>query len=428
MSREVYKMKINKLASIIMLLPMFLVVLTGCSGSSESGELAETTITLGVWGGTDAEESTRDQLIADFTAETGIGVDVRVWTDYETQLQTELIGGTAPDVFYVEAFLFPSLENEGLLAPLGDFIYNTEGFEKDDFYGPAINAFASETGDIYGLPKDLSTLGLYYNETLLNEAGFTPEDIPTDMDELPAFLAELGNNLPEGVVPGITSSELARHLFALNAGGTSVIDKNGLGVLTQPDQLKYVQMLVDAYGEGLVQRPIDLGHDWAGDSFGTESAVLMIEGNWAIAHLHQNFPEVEFGTKEVPMMNGNQGSMMFTVSYSINAHSNNQEAAWEFVNFVTGKEGMTTWAEGASLIPSRQSSSEALNLQENDVMAPFIAAAEYATPWQQGTTLSIVFREYNNMIPAALSGEMSLQEAMEQAERVANNDIEAQLH
>ena len=406
--------------------------LVACGNESDSGTSAPATsssaqISVGVWGGTAAEDTTRDQLFREFTEKTGIEIDLRVYSDYQTQLQTELIGGTAPDVFYVEAFLFPSLVEEGVLAPLDEYIVNTDNFDKEDFYSPALNAFTTQSGEIFGLPKDLSTLGLYYNETLLAEAGFTPEDIPTEITELAEFLVGLNEKLSEGIVPAITSAELPRHMFVMQAGGTTIIDEEGFARLTHPEQLDYLQMLVDAYAEGLVQRPEDLGHDWSGDSFGAENAVLMIEGNWAIAHLEQNFPDVQFGTKEIPTFNGNRESMMFTVSYSINANSNHKAEAWEFINFVTGKEGMTTWAGGASLIPSRSSSADALNLQDNQIMAPFVEAANYATPWQNGPTLAIALREYDNMISAALTGEMTLQEAMEQAERVANSDIEAQL-
>jgi len=417
-------MKFWKTASRVLIGSLVAGSLAAC-GNGETVADGPTTITIGVWGGNSAEEETLAQMLEEFTEKTGIIVEPRVYTEFETQLQTDLIGGTAPDVFYVEAFLFPMWEREGVLANLDEFIASSEGFDLDDFYAPALNAFTTERG-VYGIPKDLSTLGLYYNVGLLEAAGFTGDDIPTVMSELPAFLAELAPNLPAGVVPAITSSELARHMFVLQANGTNVIGEDGLASFTAPGQLEYLQMLVDAYQEGLVQRPADLGQGWAGDSFGVEAAAIMIEGNWAIGHIQNNFPNVEIGTRAIPTMAGNNASMMFTVSWSMNANTQNPEAAWKFIEFMTGQEGMTQWAGGASLIPSRHSSSDALNLSET-LLAPFAEAADYATPWRAGYTLSIAMREFNNMIPAALSGQMTLQEAMEEAERVANNDIATHL-
>ena len=431
------KLKWLKLVSFALLL----VVLVACGSDSTEGNDSEDgtksgedsgrpfegeTVTIGIWWGNDAEEATLKELIEAFTEETGIIVEPRTYTDYQVQLQTELAGGTAPDVFYVEAMLAPTFIEQGVIENLDNFIADTNGFNVNDFFTPALDAFSAD-GAVYGLPKDLSTLGLIYNERLLEDAGFTGEDIPTVMSELPAFLRELDAALPDDVVAGLTSSELSRHLFALQTSETDVIDVDGNVSFTEEGQLDYLEMLVDLYEDGIVQRAADLGHGWSGDAFGLEDAAIMIEGNWVFGHLEANFADVEFGTIELPTMNGENGSMMFTVAWGMNAASDNQGAAWEFINFVTGEEGMTLWADGAIQIPSRASSAQALDLDSNDILAPFVAAADYATPWQSGTALPIVMDEYNNFIVAALSGEMTLAEAMQEAQRVANDRVETHM-
>ena len=380
------------------------------------------TITIGIWWGNETEESSLRAVIDSFTALTGINVEPRTYEDYQTQLLTELAGGTAPDVFYVEAMLAPTFITQGVLANLDSFIEQTPDFNAGDFFTPALDAF-SANGSVYGLPKDLSTLGLLYNERLLAEAGFTPADIPTVMSELPAFLRELDAALPDDVVAAVTSSELARHMFALQTGGTNIIDADGNVSLAAPDQIQYLEMHVELFQEGVIQRAADLGAGWSGDAFGLEYAALMIEGNWVLGHLANNFGDVEFGTMELPTMNGQNGSMMFTVAWGINNASNNLGAAWLFTNYLTSTEGMAAWAGPVGVIPSRASSTDVLDLNSNAILAPFVTAANYATPWQNGIELPIVMHEYNNFFPAALAGDMTLLEAMQEAERIANNEI-----
>ena len=392
-----------------------------------ASEYAGETVVVGIWAGSDAEIEVRPDQEAAFTEETGIYIEWRVYTEYDDQLGTDLIAGTAPDVFYVDAFQFPRLHSEGVLVSMDDFIANTPDFDLDDLYAGPLSAFTTADGSIYGIPKDFSTLGLFYNIDLLEEAGFSPDDIPDDMADLPAFLAELAPELPDDVIPAVTAADLARHVFALEANGTSIVDDDGFAVLAEDGQLEFIEMLVDAFQDDLIARPDDLGTDWSGDTFGLEHVALMIEGNWAIGHVEGNFPDVNFGTRELPTMNGQNGTMVFTVSYSINSASDNQGAAWEFVNFVTGTEGMRIMAEGATLLPSRGSTSDLMDLYNHDILAPFVAGAAYATPWQAGVTGPIVSREYNNWLPMALSGEMSLQEAMEQAVEDANADIETHM-
>lgn len=64
----------------------------------------------------------RDKLInqvkADFEAKTGAKVEVKVYTDYNTQIQADFIAGTAPDAFYIDAIMFPFYSGLGVLEPL----------------------------------------------------------------------------------------------------------------------------------------------------------------------------------------------------------------------------------------------------------------------------------------------------------------------
>jgi len=381
------------------------------------------TITIGTWHGNDTEEASLNAVIATFTELTGIEVQRRDYTDINTQLQVELAGGTAPDLFYVNLGMAQPLIESGALVNLDGFIANTPGFDRDDFFAPSLSAF-SAGGSIYGLPKDMSTLGLIYNVRLLEEAGFTSADIPNTMEEFAVFLRELNEALPAGVIAADINGELSRHMFAIQAGGTSIIDADQNVTLTDEGQLRYLEMLVELYQDGVVQRPSDLGIGWSGDTLGTEAVAMSIEGNWVLGHLANNFGDVEFGTRELPTVNGQNGSMMFTVAWGMNANASHQGAAWKFIYFITGTEGMAQWAGPVGVIPTRASSVELINLDNNVLLAPFAAAASYATPEQLGTVYGIVADEYNNFFLAALAGEMTLIEAMERAEEVANSEID----
>ncbi|WP_050613482.1 ABC transporter substrate-binding protein [Bacillus testis] len=419
--------------AVAVLASAMLLATAACSSDESTSEASSSdkskgqTITVGSWKGSEAEAATYDKLLEAFTEKTGIKVKKRIYNDYATQLQTDLIGGTAPDVFYVDVSEAPALIEQGVLEPLDSYIDQTKDFNKDDFYKPAYKGFTGPDKKQYGIPKDNSTLGLFYNETLLNQAGVDPATIPTEITEWPAFLKDLQSKLPKGKQAFVSTPELARHMHVMQANGTSIVDKDGYAVLSKNDQLQYMQMYVDAYKSKLINSAKDLGQGNSGDSFGVEAAAIMLEGNWGVANLQQNFPNVKFGTIEHPTIGGKHASMMYTVSYSMNAQSEKKEAAWEFINYVTGTEGMKLWAEGAGVIPSRESVTAAMNLKDNKLMAPFIAAADYATTWQNGTTLPIIMREYNNMLPAAIKGEMSLKAAMKKAEASANKDIKTQL-
>jgi len=386
------------------------------TSSDKAESLEGKTVVVGRWGGNDAETAAFQKAIEDFTAKTGIQVEERVYSDYNTELQAELIGGTAPDVFYVDAYMAPFFIQQGVLQSLDE-----EEFELDEFYEPLKNAFLND-GKYYAVSKDYSTLALYYNKKWVNE-----EDIPKTLEELwnGDFLTNLKATLPEGVAAMTYNQDLARNLFYAEANGASIIKDEIYSNLGDSKVVENLTPLFEAAKAGKVVTPADLGTGWNGDAFGNEQTALMIEGNWVLGFLEQNFPDVEFGVIEVPTFAGKKGTMVFTVGYGLNVASKEVEAGKELIKYLTGKEGMATWTTGAGVLPSRMDVAEETQVESDPLKVPHIAGAEYAMPWQKGVTMDTINNEYKNYIPSVVKGERTLEEALKLIDEEANKTIEA---
>ncbi len=397
---------------LLLMLVLFLVNLTGCA--PKEVVIDGTKLVVARWGGNDAETSAFNAMIDAFQKETGVEVEVRIFSDYNTELQAGLIGGTGPDVFYVDAYMAPFYIQQGVLKEL-----DAKEFELDKFYEPLKNAFASEE-KYYAVSKDYSTLALYYNKKLVNGA-----DIPTTYEELYGtdYLTTLKATLPEGTAAMTYNLDLARELYMAEANGASIIKDEVYSNLADPAVEKNLKLELDAAIAGKIVTTGDLGMGWNGDAFGNEKAAIMVEGNWVLGFLQQNFPDVDFGVMEVPTMGGQKGTMVFTVGYGINAKTTNEAASTAFVKFATGTVGMPIWTTGAGVLPSRSDVADATKVQENEMLIPHIAGAAYATPWQKGTTMDTINNEYRNYVVAAIRGETSLSEALLKAQDEANSTI-----
>ncbi len=382
----------------------------------EEVSLEGKTVTVGRWGGNDAETAAFIAMLADFTAETGIKVEERVYSDFNQELQAELIGGTAPDVFYLDAYMAPFYIQQGVVLPL-----DAAEFELDKFYSSLASAFEMD-GEFYAVSKDYSTLALYYNKKWVNE-----EDIPATYEELMSgdFLTNLKATLPEDVVAMTYNQDLARNMFIAEAGGASIIKEDIYSNLTDAMVQENLSVLYQAAIDGKIKTPADLGLGWNGDAFGNEKTAIMIEGNWSLGFLQDNFPEVEFGVIEIPTFKNTKGTMVFTVGYAINAQSKSVDTASAFIKYATGVEGMTTWTSGAGVLPSRADVTDATKVAEDPLKIANIAGAYYATHWQKGTTMDTINNEYRNYIPSVVTGERTLEEALKMAEDEANAIIEA---
>ncbi|SES26222.1 ABC transporter substrate-binding protein [Salipaludibacillus aurantiacus] len=388
----------------------------GVNGDGDGEE--EVTVRLTGWQSSPTEQRYLEETIEAFEEEyPHINVQMDTIADqYMDVLQTRLIGGEAADVFFLDAFEAPRLIEAGVLEPLDSYV--TEEFDVDDFEEPLIEAFRRD-GQLWGLPKDTSTLALFYNKDHFEEAGIdTPPETWEEMEEMAKTLT-VDNRYGLGIV-----TDLARLYFIAESQGGEVTVDNQAN-FTDPNVIDALQPIVDMKNEKeIAASPADVGAEWGGDMFGTERASMIIEGNWMIEFMEDAFPDVNYGVVEVPTINDNKGTMAYTVSYSMNEASEQKEEAWQLIEFLTGKEGMEIWTSSGLALPSRQSVAESLEYTDEAIYEPFIEGTSYATVWADDTNLPIINSNFENQFVSAFLGDQELEEAMEEAERVANNEID----
>jgi multiple sugar transport system substrate-binding protein len=379
------------------------------------------TLTVGIWGGNDAESAALAQVISDFEAKTGAKIELKTYTDINTQLQADFVGGTAPDVFYVDGSMFPFYASLDVLEPLDATEMNA-----DKFYPNLIDAFTAD-GTIYAIPKDVSVLAMYINTDLLTSVGYTVADVPKSLEDMVTFLPELQAKLDEkygeGQVTAMTyNQDLARNLHLLERNGASVADADGNATLSSDGVLTNLKFMLSLVDTGAYKTPADLGLGWNGEVFGTGKCVIMEEGNWVYGNLKQNYPDIKFEVVDMPTYLGEESSMSFTVCYAIYSESKEKELAKEWIRFATG-DGMSTWCSGAGCLPSRSDVAETMDVESDPVWATHLAQIEYSVPWQKGTTISIINTAYQNYIKSVVTGEMTVEDAMQKADKQANDEI-----
>lgn len=418
-----------------LLLAMALVI-AGCQRSL-LGRLENTpdvlkepvTVKLSGWGASPTEQRLLNQVLRNFEAtHPSIKVRFEVIADqYMDVIKTRLIGDAAPDVFYLDALEAPFLIQQHVLEPLNAYI--TPNFDLADFEPTLLQPFTSQT-QIYGLPKDYSTLALFYNQSAFTTAGVTQP--PRTWDELLSTAKRLtldrdGDGAPDqygfGMIP-----ELARQAHTIRAMGGQLVDANGYATFATAAGLNGVELAVRQYrGDRTAARPLDVGTNNGSEMFGQGKAAMVMEGNWAIPYLQDTFPDLDFATAELPQINDVPATMVYTVAYVMNQEAIHKPEAWELIAYLTGKEGMEQWTKTGFALPSRKSVAAKLKYEGDRLRAPLVAGVRYATPWQIGQYPAAIMNSFNNQYLSALLGQQSLREAMIQAQENANRQINAAL-
>jgi multiple sugar transport system substrate-binding protein len=400
-------------------------LVVGCHLFATTKSLSEqVTLKLSGWGASPVEQQLLNQVLRDFeVSHPKIKVRFEVIADqYMDVIKTRLIGDAAPDVFYLEAVEAPFLMAQNVLEPLDDYI--NPSFDLADFAPNALKPFTDQN-HIYGLPKDYSTLALFYNRKAFAEAGLNRP--PQTWDELISDAQRLtvdkdGDRKPDQYGWGILP-ELPRLVFMPEAFGGQVIDAAGYANFASEPALRGLQIPIRQYQSGTGARPLDVGTNTSSEMFGQGKAAMVMEGNWAIPYLQENFPDLDFATAEIPQINNQPGTAVFTVAYVINRQSQHKQAAWELIAYLTGKTGMAKWTGKGFALPTRKSVSDRLQFERDPLRAPLVAGLNYATPWQVGKYPAPILNNFNNQYISALLGEQPLSQAMQSAQESANQQI-----
>jgi len=320
------------------------------------------TITLMMWGGAVEEQEVRGYLAAFNEVYPDIEVQIIRPADYWPKLMSMLAAGTPPDVFYMGFPEFVTYHQLGALLDLQPYVEATPDFNAIDFFPGTLDAFRDrETGHLFGVPKDWSTYVVYYNVAMFEEAG-----IPTP-NELFGYGQWSWYNFVE-VAKALTrdtdgDGEIDVYGFAYNfpgrwkllppAFGADWVQAPDKVVVNTPEFAEAIQFLADlALVHHVMPGVTELAEMSAPDWFANQKAAMFICGRWMTMKF-KTLP-FEWDIAPVPYYR-DMYTWVDLVAYCVAKDSQNPEAAWNLVNFLTGPQGQELVAQAGHAIPTRMS-------------------------------------------------------------------------
>jgi multiple sugar transport system substrate-binding protein len=247
------------------------------------------TIEYAIWGDP-AEINSQKAVVAGFTAANpSITVDVTVadWDAYWDKLQTGLAGGAAPDVFAMDGPLGPDYQTRDVLLDLTPYI-EAEGYDLGQLDDNAVKDFTTKDGVVFGLPRDLNVIALFYNKDMFDAAGIAYPDDTWTWDKL----VEVGKQLTKdndgdgtidqwGVYTETTDMENAWSSFVWQAGGDILTEDGTKSALDRPESAAGIQFLQDLiWKEKVIPDPAIFAE--TGDAFEQKVAAMEINGSWLV--------------------------------------------------------------------------------------------------------------------------------------------------
>jgi multiple sugar transport system substrate-binding protein len=385
---------------------------------------AQDAVALQVWTGSSspAENAAKEAQFAAFQeANPNITLDVLISPDYGTQIQAAFASGDYPDVFTVGQFDAASLVDSGLLMSAEGRLEAPE-----DIYPSLLNAFTVD-GTVYCPPKDFSTLAVLYNSDHFAAAGLetpTADWTWADMYAAAEAITNADITTADGaeVLGFSAAADRNRWMGFFYGNGGALFDADGAVAFNSPGAVEALDFYASFVANGVGAPPANLGGaGWNGEAFGRGLAAMTIEGNWAIGYLETDFPELNWGVVEMPTSpSGAKGTLTFTECWAVGANTENPDAAWALVNFLTGVDGaMSVATAGFGVMPGRISAADTWLETRGEEFAAFVNGADYAV----APVFPLGFGDFTAVVDegtvAIINGEATAQEVLDEAAEVA---------
>jgi multiple sugar transport system substrate-binding protein len=270
------------------------------------------------------------------------------------KLQTMLAGGDIPDFMMLNTGQFEALASRNQLLPLDD-LASSAGLDLGIYWPEAITG-STFNGILYALPRDMSNVIMYYNKDLFDAAGVAYPTEEWTWNDLLAAAQQLTTDLNgDGQVDqwgiGIDNVVWAWDGFVLGNGGQVLSDDRSECTFADPKAVEAIKFWFELMTvHGVSPTPGALPEQaGAGDWFQSQAVAMGFFGPWyrpglvAMDEADKFNWDVAYPPRSPNT--GEHGSDVYTDQWAIAAASQQPEATFDFLSFLTSEAGQTRWVE-----------------------------------------------------------------------------------
>ncbi len=337
-------------------------------------------VTLNYWGLWEAE-NVMQSLITEWESKNPnvkINYSQQSPQEYRERLQSALARNEGPDLFRFHITWLPMLKNELEAVPVE--IMSANEFE-NNFY-PVVKENLRSGSSFLGLPLQVDTLALFYNQQIFQAAGKTP---PTTWDELRQTALDLtvrdenGRIQTAGVALGTTSNiEHWSDILGL------MMLQNGVN-LSQPSSNLAEDALVFYTIFNNTDRIWDETLPNSTLAFAGGKVAMYFGFSWDVFEIKNINPDLSFQVAPVPQLPGTDIAWASFWVEGVAKRSQYSKEAWQFLQFLSSQESLQELYQAQSqlrlfgeLYPYP---AMANLLTGNSLVAPFINQAAKAKTW-----------------------------------------------
>lgn len=331
-------------------------LLSGCSGSPAAVDPDEP-VTLTYWDFLDpSQDNPRSNAlkenIANFeAANPNIKIDLSVVSlgDMLNRLPQAAAAGQAPDVFKMFTPQVGQMAAAGVYAPLPD-----AAAEVDDWLRPTDN-LVDRDGNQVAVPYEYRTCALYYNQKVLDEIGAT---VPTTYEEVVDVAGKAGAAGYTGYGTGFSDTDNSAILSTpfdcfMTQVGQDIWDDEGAPDFATAKGEEFGDFLADLRDAGgLTSSVVSDSYSTVTDGLTNGTVAMAVLGTERAITFTATNPDIKWTSLPAASTGDTTGST-FGWTLGIGRGSAHADAAWKFIEYMTGPEAGAVMATGGE-VPTRQ--------------------------------------------------------------------------
>ena len=359
-------------------------------------------------------ETLMNVLIPAFEAENpGIKVNAvsHEWAELHDKVLVSANSNALPDVARCDIAWLPEFQKMGILVALDE-----EMADFADVSGQLLDSAMSTAaigGHYYALALNTNSKIVFYNTAMLEEAGVA---VPATMDEWAEAVKALSGENANGQQvwgwnePALAGWNICPFIWSFGGALTDPDQTVATGYVNGPQTVKAVETFAALVQAGAITG-FNAGDIPMTDGFGTGRYAMMLEGPWKSAELAGAYPDVVYGTAPIPAGEGGSTSVLGGEDIAM-FNTANREAAWKFMQFMTGEYAETEMAK-CGQIPVNKAALESDTVKNADY-APFIEAIQTARARPTVAAWSEMDNGLQVAMTAIVNGEKTAQEALDE--------------
>lgn len=381
-----------------------------------------------------AAADTIESLTAEYAA---ANPDVNITAIYAGSYQdagqkalTAARGGNPPQLSVLLSTQMFTLIDEDVIVPFDDFLSEEEKSEWIGGFYPSFMENSQTGGKTYGIPFQRSTPVLYWNKEAFAAAGLNPEVAPANWDEMVEMgkaltLKDSSGNVTQWGVR-IPSAGFPYWLFQglSTPAGAILANADGNGVnFNDPKVVEALEYLVALSTEHGIMQPGSIDWGPTPKAFFEGETAMMWTTTGNLTNVRNNAP-FDFGVAMLPAKERRGAPTGGGNFYLFKDSTNEQkEAAVDFVQWITAPEQAAAWSIATGYIAPRPDTWETKTMKAYTADFPPALVArdqlEYAVAELSTYENGKVTQALNDALLAAIAGEKSAKEALDEAQAKA---------